>query len=202
MDSYELTERGKIVIAVVLVLLLLVLPSAILAYKAMAGQPSQPPEDQEAAASVDSLPAFTDSPQAAINESPPPDGGGFNQPYVPRPNGQESARPAGSEQSHVDLIEGRLSFSFSPNGQNSLDAETSTMLDEFLTSPKNTPNSLIAVETPQLSYEYSSKLVSVVVDAFSERGVSEQRIAYITDPTVPLAETFEVNLSFITRRPK
>ena len=37
MDGYELTERGKILVAILLVLLFLLIPSAIILYSAMSG---------------------------------------------------------------------------------------------------------------------------------------------------------------------
>jgi len=215
LEGYELTDRGKIVVTVVIVVLLLFLPAAILLFTAMASQSSQPPDNQDSQASVSppSLPAET--PDPPITESPPPNGGGFNPPDVSRPNGggdpgtasspngQAPSRPPGSGQSSVNPIEGTLSFLFSPNLQDTLDDETSSMIDEFLSSPKNTINSIIAVKTPQLSFDVSQKFVTIIVDSFAERDVPETRIAYITDPSVPLADgSFEVNLSFISRRPK
>ena len=215
MEGYELTDRGKIVITVVLVVLLLFLPAAILLFHAMAGQSSQLPDDQDLQASFSPPSISAETPNPPITESPPPNGGGFNPPEVSQPNGdgdpgttpsqngQAPSRPPGSGQSSVNPTEGTLSFLFSPNLQSSLDDETSSMLDEFLRSPKNTTNSIIAVKTPQLSLDVSQKFVSIIVDSFAKRDVPETRLAYITDSSVPLADgSFEVDMSFISRRPK
>jgi len=203
LESYELTDRGKIIITVVLVVLLLFLPAAILLYTAMTSQPSLPPENSDSQASFTPPPAPSETPNPPTTESPPPNGGGFNPPEVSPPNGQDTNRPPGSGQNSVNPTEGTLSFLFSPNLHSTLDAESTSMLDEFLSSPKNTSQSIVAVETPQLPPEVFDVFVPVIVDAFTERGVVSNRIAYITDPTVPLADgPFMVNMSYITQRPK
>jgi len=203
LEGYELTDRGKILITVVLVVLLLFLPAAILLFTAMTSQPSQPPDDHNSQASVSPPPLPVETPNPPITESPPPNGGGFNPPGIPQPNGPDPSKPSESWQSNVNPIEGTLSFLFSPNIQSTLDNNTSSMLDLFLSSPKNTPDSIVAVETPQLPLETLDSFIPVITDALAERGVSNNRIAYITDSSVPLADgSFEVSLSYISRRPK
>jgi hypothetical protein len=203
MEGYELTERGKIVIAVVLVLLFLLVPSAIMLYNAMASQAPQPPTNQESGASGTSPPVSNVTPPPTISESPPPNGGGFNPPGLspPNGNGQGPDNPHGIGQAVLDSTEGVLSFLFSPHLQNALDAETSSMLDRFLGLPKNTQGSMIAVEMPQLPSEDTEKVISVIAGAFSARGVSEQRLAYITYPTEDVEGPFAIKLSY-TYRPK
>ena len=203
MERYELTDRGKIIITVVLVVLLLFLPAAILLYTAMTSQASQLPENSDSQASFTPPSPPIETPNPPITESPPPNGGGFNPPDVSPPNGQEPDRPPGAGQNSVNPIEGTLSFLFSTNLQSALDAETSSMLDDFLTSPKNTPQSIVAVETPQLPFEVFEVFMPVIDKAFADRGVVSNRIAYIADMSVPLADgPFEVNMSYITQRPK
>ena len=168
MEGYELTDRGKIVITVVLVFLLLFLPAAILLYTAMAGQPSQPSDDSDSQALVTPAPLTAETTQPPITESPPPNGGGFNPEGISPPaNGQVYSRPPGSGYSSVDPVEGTLSFLFSPILHSKLNAEASSMLDEFLSSRKNIPNNIIAVETPQITHEDSEKLISVVGGALT-----------------------------------
>ena len=91
MYHYELTERGKIVIAVVLVILLLLVPSAVLLCTAMARQPSHPPEQPGLGASESPLPTHVVTlPPISIN-SPPPNGGGSNaQNVTPPANGSDN----------------------------------------------------------------------------------------------------------------
>lgn len=75
MRRYELTERGKIVIALVLVVLLLVLPSAILAFKAMSDE-SAPPTATNSAGASKPPPNSGESPTQGKTDSPPPESGG------------------------------------------------------------------------------------------------------------------------------
>jgi len=212
LEGYELTDRGKIVLTLLLVLLLLILPSIVFTYCALTNQQDKPPDDQDAQIS-DILPSAT--PPPVIAESPPPNGGGFSPPETSRPDGdsgpgetgppdgQGPARPTGSGQGSVNPIEGTLSFLFSPDTQDSLDAGTSSMLDEFLGSPKNTPDSAIAVETPRLPFWASEKFIALIAGALGSRGVEESRVAYITDPEAPLADDgFEVKMTYIARRTK
>ena len=212
MEGYELTDRGKIVLTLLLVLLLLILPSIVFTFCALTNQQEKAPDDQDAQIS-DILPSATPAP--VIAESPPPNGGGFSPPEASPPDGgsgpgetgptdgQSPARPPGPGQSSVDPIEGTLSFFFSPETQGPLDAETAYMLDEFLGSPKNTRESIIAVETPQLSFGVFEEFAALIAGALDSRGVEESRVAYITDPEAPLAEGgFEVNMSYASRRAK
>jgi len=212
-EGYELTDRGKIVLTVVLVVLLFFLPAAILIFSAVASQPPKLPDDQDSRTSAAPTASPAETPPSIIAESPPPNGGGFNPPDTSppigsgsgeqgSPGGQGPPSPSGSGQGSVNPTEGTLSFLFSLNSSDSLDDETVVMLDVFLGSPKNTRDSVIAVETPQLSRELSEKFVSTIIGAFTSRGITENRIAYITNQNVPLADAFEVNLFYISRRPK
>ena len=212
MEGYELTDRGKIVLTLLLVLLLLILPSILFTYCALSNQQDKAPDDQDAQIS-NIMPSATPAP--VIAESPPPSGGGFSPLETASPggdgdtgepgpsDGQDPARPPGSGQSSVNPIEGTLSFLFSLDKQASLDSETASMLDEFLGSPKNTRDSIIAVEIPQLSFGMSGKLMDIIAGILDSRGVEESRVAYITDPEAPLADgSFEVNMTYLAQDTK
>jgi len=216
MDGYELTERGKIVIALILVLLLLLVPAAILAYKTMENVPSHPNGNNDSGASAAVPPPFIESSSPGNIDSPPPSGGGFSNPpdvlspgisspdvSFPggngSPGGQNSAAPPQSGQVSVNPSEGTLSFSFSQTGQNALDSETISALDAFLSSPKNTQDAIIVVEIPALSDTGAEKLTNAVVSAFVMKGLKEQRLAFVTTPVKTDAESFEVNLYYTTR---
>ena len=188
MHSYELTERGKIIVAVILVFLFFVLPAVFLAVKAWV-QPAEPPGQQDGNASGVKPPAIVETVPPEISKSPPPNGGGFNPPDVFTPetssgNGREpeeqDARPPG--QPSVDPAEGRLSFYFSPDTQTTLGVEIIPMLTTFLDSPKNTPDSLIAVELPPLPAGDMDKIIDAVINAFAALGVEAQRLQFITRP--------------------
>jgi len=208
MHGYELTERGKILVAVVLVLLLLLIPSAILLYTAMSSQAYTPPADQDPKASVSPPPLIMETPPPEISESPPPNGGGFNPPDISPPNGngsagsQEPSKPPNLSQPSVDSSAGTLSFFFSPSLYNTIDAETSSMLRVFLSSPKNAPDSQISVEIPKLSDEDAEKTISAIVSAFAAFGVRQQRLAFITQPGEAADGLFKVSLSFSAQRTK
>ena len=208
MQGYELTERGKIIVAIVLVLLLLLIPSAILLYTAMSGQAAPPPSDQNPGESGSSPPSVSVTLPPLNSESPPPNGGGFNPPEVltPDSNGglgeKAPSRPPGAGQPEIDTSEGTLSFFFSPSLQNTIDVETSSMLCAFLKSPKNIPDSMIAVEMPQLSGEDADKTISAIISAFAALGVQEQRLAFVTYPNGIIEGIFSVNLTFLTQQSK
>jgi len=206
MHGYKLTDRGRILVTLVFVVLFLLIPSAILLYTAMAGQADLPPADDIPSTSGTSPPPIIETVPPEISNSPPPNGGGFNPPDVTPTNGdgtvQETPRPPGPGQPSVDPSEGTLSFFFSPNLQNTLDVETSTMLSTFLSSDKNTQDSLIAVEFPQLSGKDAEKVISAVISAFAAHGVREQRLAFITDSKWTEEEPFEVRLSYFVQIPK
>jgi len=60
-DGYELTERGKILIALLLVLPIFVL-AAILWFSALANQPQQPPENPEQHVAIALAPTLSETP--------------------------------------------------------------------------------------------------------------------------------------------
>jgi len=180
--DYELTDRGKIIIAVVLVLLFLVLPSVLLLANANGNQPTTRPPERDT--DPPDLPQQVDT-SPSPTESPPPGSGGFVPPDVSEPiddddvGGVASCEVPMSGQPVLNSSEGTLSFLFSPELQSSLDADTLVLLNPFLFSPMNTPGSLIAVELPRVSPIYVDTLSAAVTSAFSELGVSEQRLAFL-----------------------
>lgn len=223
MHNYELTERGKIVIAVILVFLFLIIPSAILLYTATQNQPSLPADSQGAGASgnnspppvtspppvvAHSPPVAAHSPSPATVENPPPSSGGFSD-FDVSPPGDGSGRE-GHYPEHVPVVgpiggnpsEGTLSFLFSTELQYAMDAKTLNMLDEFLHSSKNTGGNLIAVELPRLPGDAAEGIVSMVGSAFCDRGIYEQRLVYIPYPVSSEGGIFVIHLSYIPRSMK
>jgi len=208
--SYELTERGKIIIAIVFVLLLLVLPAVILGYNAWANQAPPPDDSPQASAKI---PGQNGEPQGTEN-GPLPEGSGFNpegDDYPENGNGESGTHNSGDQIPPntdfgligVDSIAGTLSFYFSPEMQNTLDAGTISKISEFLSSPKNRIGSQIAVEMPVLSNEDAAKLMTAIGNAFAPHGVSQAHLVYLTYPSDTVGSSFEVKLSFIqTPRPK
>jgi hypothetical protein len=209
MYRYELTERGKIVIALMLVLLLLLIPSAILLCTAIASQPPKPLETQGSGAPESESPTPppapppTITPTPVITESPPPSGGDFN-------HGEDAAGDDNNEtEEHTpskppelcynddSITEGIFSFVFFPDGQDLLYDRTLSMLYEFINSPQNTDDSSIAIEIPKLLAGDMDKLRHALNSAFTGLGISEQRLVYVTNSS-PIADgAFKVSLSFI-----
>jgi len=225
--SYELTERGKIIIAVVLVILLLVLPSTILAIKAWAGT-VPPPDDPPVTA--EPLPA-TPNDDPPENSEPLPNGSGSS-PHEPEddptdaPADDEADGPtddsAGQPMDHdppqsddgeagssdptdeqqefgpvsLDISRGTMVFIFSPDLQDTLDPETTAMLGEFITSPKNKTDTQILVEMPSLSQEDTTTVISAVTNAFTRYDVTRKDLVFITLQTEVKEGSFEVMLSF------
>ena len=235
MKSYELTERGKIIIAVVLVILLLVLPSTILAIKAWAGT-APPPDDPPVTASP--LPATADD-DLPENPEPLPDGSGSDpleheddptdvpadnpaddeaddptdepadDPAVeptdqvppPSDNGEDGSSDTPGEPQEfgpvsLDISKGTMVFIFSPALQDTLDPETTAMLGEFITSPKNKADTQIMVEMPSLSQKDTTTVISAVTNAFARYDVTRKDLVFITLQTVAQEGPFEVILSF------
>ena len=227
MKSYELTERGKIIIAVVLIILLLVLPSTILAIKAWAG--TAPPPDDPPVTAVP-LPATPDDDLPEIPE-PLPDGSGSDpleheddptddpaddeagdptddpagQPMDQEPSQNDdgedgSSDPAGEPQEFgpvsLDISKGTMVFIFSPDLQDTLDPETTAMLGEFITSPKNKTDTQILVEMPSLSQKDTTKVISAVTNAFALYEIARKDLVFKTLQTETNGEPFEDMMSF------
>ena len=227
MDGYELTDRGKIAIAVVIAVVLFAL-STILVIKALAARPPQQPDGQGSVATDVSPPAVADTTPPEITDSPPPNGGGFNPPGAPpavspgfpvetppgtsqnvppspgvTPEPSTTPDPAeGIGQSTVDPAGGTLSFHFSPESQHSLDNETTAMLGAFLGSPKNTRDTYVVIEIPQLSDEHTERLVAAIVSAFAAQGVGDQRLSFARKPTETAAGAFEVSIYYLAQQGK
>ena len=206
MTNYELTERGKIIIAVILVLLLLVLPSTILVVLAWDNTPppvNDPPQTSEPEPDPDS-----DS--SVISDRPLPDGSGFNPDDTTlNENGESGSFDPAPELPgdvpvympvygpvSIDRNEGTMLFLFAPGIQDTLDDKTVSMLGEFVTSPKNTIDTVILIEIPLLPEEDTNTLISAIAEAFAKHGVSQSELAYIVYQTDTDEDAYVVTLSF------
>ena len=208
MNGYELTERGKIVIALVLVLLLLLVPSAILALKAMAIQSSQETENIDTESSRESQPTLVEPSAPEIADESPPEGGGFNPPDIFPPDNSslsgepESVKPHVSVQDSGGFTVGTLTFMYSPGLQDTFDAEILSALIDFLRSPGITPDCLIAIETPLLSGEDAERFISVVISAFAANGVREHQLDFIALPLADSDGMFQVTMYYMKNNGK
>ena len=220
MYTFELTDRGKIALVLFVASIILVV-SIILALVGLSNRSSaaSPPDSNEQAVSpaqaidveqpseTDGFPPLlyplndnnaedydpaTDYEKydyAKYDDTSSEDASNDNNEIVERP--PEIGSPS------VNITAGRFTFYWSKNLQTSLDRETTSMLGTFLASPKNTPDSMIAIETPNLSEEDKNLFISVMTSALGELGIDSGRITHIVDPNIPLSEHIEVNLYYI-----
>ena len=200
MRGYDLTERGKIIIAVILVTLIFVIPALVLAVNAWNNTPETPEDPPQTETPED--------PQSGISNGPLPDGSGFTPVETPKPeNGEQGSfdppldppeempvpefGPVG-----IDQSAGTMSFMYAPDMQESLDGDTISMMGEFVSSPKNTAESQIIVELPDLSDDETSVLINAIADAFAQHDVVRDVLSYVVSPADSNERIFEVNLSF------
>jgi len=94
---------------------------------------------------------------------------------------------------------GTLSFLFTPALHNSLDDETVRLLGDLLTSPMNTPEHQIVVEFPIISGDSAEVLRTAVEGAFVAHNVDSRNLVFYVSQTHADEQTFEVNLSFQAR---
>jgi len=195
---YDLTDRGKIIIAVILVTLIFVIPAIILAAKAWNSSP--PPDDPpQTEVPGDPPPDISNTPLpdngSGVDPNDPPKTGNGEQgsfdPPVEQPDDNQEFGPV-----DIDTSAGTMSFLYAPDLQSTLDTETISMMGDFITSPKNTADSQITVEMPQLSEEETSVLMEAISGAFAEHDVSQNDIKYVISASDPEERIFEVFLSF------
>lgn len=222
MRGYELTDRGKIIIAVLLVILVLVIPSVIISINAWV---RDSPQD-ESPDTTEATPQPIEDPSDGIAEPqlPPPDGGlsvvgeqdneepvnGYEaDDAIEEGNGASAdTSDSSSDDTQHDLqergvvglnvAEGTMAFIFFPGAQTELDEETASLLGEFLASPRNTVNSRIMVELPQLSEEDRLSVINAVISELTGHGVSISDIVFFTTDEVFEGISFEIHLSFHT----
>jgi len=204
--GYEITERGKIVIAVIIAipLFIIAITLAVIAWNNTQSPPDDPPSHSE---------SHQPEEDPEISDKPLPDGSGFTPHEPPEPDETEHGEqgefdPDLSEDPpdeipdispvSVDLSAGTMLFWFSPDDRDSLSDSTVDKIGEFLTSPKNTSESQIVIEMPKLPDDELSELISAVTDAFAKHGISHENLAYATYSIDPSDESFEINLYFLT----
>ena len=215
MRGYEITDRGKIIVAVVLVIVILTTAVllAVRTWNGSNGTPVSPP-----------IAADPDPDDDNINNGPLPNGSGSNPPDDTGNEGGEqgaSNPPDGTDDDppddtiddpvddpvelppevgpvSINRAEGTMSFMFAPSAQSALDSNSKTMLSEFMLSPKNTSSSQIVVEMPHLSESEVTTLIRAITGAFSEHGVAQRDITFLVyQPTSDTdSGAFEIRLSF------
>ena len=200
MRGYEFTERGKIVIALIIAIPLFLIAIAL---AVIAWNNSQPPDTPP---SHNETPLPTENPE--ISEEPLPDGSGFNPTEEPDPGAGEQGEfdpeptPDPPEEEpdetivYIDLSEGIMLFQYSPESHDSLDDFTVSFINEFLTSPKNTDDTQIVIEMPQLPEDEQSALISAVISAFAQHDIPPEALSYSIYHANPDVASFEVKFFF------
>ena len=204
MRGYEITERGKIIIAVLIVILLFVIPSLILAINAWNNSPPPVEPPRSVAPEPDEIPAISDRPL--------PDGSGFNprelsetgngeqgsfDPPIDHPD-DEPYNELEFGPVNIDSTAGTMSFRFNPELQDTLDSDTVALMGEFITSPRNTSNAQIAVEMPNLPEEDLSVLIAAVTGAFAIHNINLEKLAFVNQESEAEERTFEIRLVLFT----
>ena len=204
MRGYEFTERGKIIIALVVAipLFLIAIFLGVIAWNNSQSPPDDPPVHSQA-------PITDENPE--ISDEPLPDGSGFTPAEPPEAgNGElEEPEPETTEEPPHDDIEikpvllnrseGTMLFWFYPDRGDALDDDAVSMISEFLTSPKNTDDAQIVVEMPQLPEDELSLLIAAVIGAFAQNDIPQEDLAYsIYQADIDMNESsFEVKFYFL-----
>ena len=204
MRGYEFTERGKIIIALVVAipLFLIAIFLGVIAWNNSQSPPDDPPVHSQA-------PITDEDPE--ISDEPLPDGSGFTPEEPPETENGEHGEfdPETIEEPphedfeykpvFIDLSEGTMLFWFYPDLGDVLDDNTIFTINEFLTSPKNTDDAQIVVEMPQLPEEELSMLIAAVINAFAQNDIPQEDLAYsIYQADVDMSESsFEVKFYFL-----
>jgi len=217
MKGYEITERGKFVIVVLFVIVLIVL-SFIISINEW-GSNSTPDEPVEVANDTpDSSDDLADDPFGGIinaptlgsdgqdddptepgvigldEEEPGEDGnGGVSPPGV---DGDETQDSGEHGLVGLDVDAGTMAFMFFHGTQTALDTHTASRLEDFLASPRNTPGARILVEMPELPDDGRSNVVNALTSELVELGVPRGNIVFFTVGSTPDGDSVEIRLSF------
>jgi len=247
MKGYEFTDRGRFII-VVLIIALLIIPATVVAFRVWSSMPPQPPDDPDNQISQHTPDGTQpEDPEPIVTASPPPSGGdpdpvdppdegtgeqGSFDPPVEPPDGTDTpddpddptdpadpgdtTDPTDPDDQGDPPVEppeigpvginrhaGTMQFMFAPEHQDSLDSDTISMIGEFITSPRNTGDSIILVKIPKLTAEKSSVLTSAINSAFSQHGIDRRKLSFEIYQPVSSDSPFEIMMSFTpTSSPK
>ena len=201
MQQYHLTERGKSSVAIILTILLIVMPSVIFVIwtlvradtpdSAANGSYNVLENGSSAASSGQPSDASSDGAEASSGNGSGDNGSGENSDID-----SNTSDPSPDISPAFDLEAGTMTFVFTPGEQTYLDEDTVSSIGRLLTSPKNTINSIVYVEIPQLQDDYMVILTSAISGAFQEHSVPLSDILFFVYSPDPDAESFNINISF------
>jgi len=170
--QYVLTERGKFVVAM-LVAFSLILLSLVLALVAIARNNSDKQPDGNASG----------------------EHGNINGDY----NGEDSSNPSVTRLIDFNIDSGVMSIQLPVDLPEALEDNIILLIADLLESPRNTENTTIGVELPQLSDEDMAKLTDTIINAFALLEVETKDITFFIYQIAPDSRDYIVNISFRTR---
>jgi len=171
-QRYVLTERGKLLVATLIVLLLILPPVIIISIRTASGE--EKPDG--------SLPKTT------------PD---LVQYIPPIENDNPSAiGPSINENATIDIDSGNMTFMFTPESQITLDGNVISMIGQLLTSSKNNNDSKMAIEIPQLPDDETAILTTAIINALSTYDIPLSDIIFFVYQPDSGIKTFKINISF------
>ena len=190
MQRYILTERGKFLIAMLIMIVLFLISLLLIIWsltrasapeKSIDGSGDEPQSN----ISLSSSGPSTENPADSSQASP----GGDN-------NGSLSPGSALAGPTAFDFDDGLMTFLFTPGSQTALDADTVSMIGELLKSPKNITGVTIAIEIPHLSDEDTAVMTTAIIDAFELHEIPLSSVVIFVYQPEPNIKTFAVNISF------
>jgi hypothetical protein len=174
MQRYIITERGKFLVAILVIVFFLLLPATIIAIWALT----------RGSASTE-LPLDTNGTYQNGSDS-----------FSSEPTPVDTPDPSLDDLVSFDLDAGTMTFLFTPNLQDTLDSNVDTKLGELLTSLKNTDDAKIAVEIPLLSDTDTAILTTAILNAFNKHDVPLSDIVFFVYQPDTDIQTFEISISF------
>ena len=185
MQGYELTGRGKVLIAVILVILVAAL---IIWGSSLITTPDEPPHDTDAIHQNDTGTAQPES-------EPEPETVTGGAPSLQNGDNEEPDEPSLSDVTVFDIETGILTFQFAPDTQTTLDEGTVLLIGELLTSPQYTAASVFAVEIPHLSDEDdTARLTTAILEAFKTLDIPLGKIVFFVYQPQSDTGTFEIRI--------
>ena len=189
MQRYVLTERGKFLIAIFIIVFFLLLPALIFIIRTLSRDSNEPPHNSNG---IYQNGEETDDPDDIQGNLPEP----TLEPTGEGDDSQETQDPSLSDLESFDLAAGTMVFLFTPQSQSTLDESTISAIGELMTSPKNTNDAIIAVEIPQLHDNDAAILNNAILEAFNIHGVPLSDIIFFVYQPDPDTQTFKISISF------
>lgn len=185
MRGYELTGRGKFLIAVLLVVVLLI----ILALSPISWGSLRNTTPDNSLNNPGGIPQNDTNPIPADSEQDP---------EADSEETQASQNGSHSDSAVIDIDAGVMTFLYTPATQKALNDSTLSMIGELVKSPKYTDDSVIAIEIPHLPDEDDAvTLTTAIIEAFTSLEVPLSDVVFFVYQTESDAGSFEIKISLI-----